>query len=50
MHSTSLLVILFRVCFSFCIVFGGPGGGFGGPGGGFFSTGSSSASRYVYLF
>ena len=27
-----------------------PGGGFGGPGGGFFSTGSSSALRYFYLY
>ena len=32
----------FSLCFSFCVVFGGPGGGLGGPGGGFFSTGSSS--------
>ena len=29
-------------CFSLCVVFGCPGGGFGGPGGGFLSTGSSS--------
>ena len=28
----------------------GRGGGFGGPGGGFFSTGSSSALRYFYLY
>ena len=40
-------------CFVFCFVFvgfGGPGGGFGAPGGGFFSTGSSSALRYFYLY
>ena len=29
---------------------GGPGVGLGGPVGGFFSTGSSSALRYFYLF
>ena len=30
--------------------FGGPGGGFGAPGGGFFTTGSSRAFRYFYLY
>ena len=29
-------------CFSFCFVFGSPGGGFGGPGGGFLLTSLSS--------
>ena len=29
-------------CFSFCFVFGGPGGGFGGPGGGFLGSSKSS--------
>ena len=29
-------------CFSFCFVFGGPGGGFGGPGGGFLVSSKSS--------
>ena len=29
-------------CFSFCFVFGGPGGGFGGPGGGFLLSSLSS--------
>ena len=29
-------------CFSFCFVFGGPGGGFGGPGGGFLLNSLSS--------
>ena len=46
-------VFLFCFCFVFCFVFvgfGGPGGGFGAPGGGFFSTGSSSALRYFYLY
>ena len=28
--------------FSFCFVFGGPGGGFGGPGGGFLLNSLSS--------
>ena len=40
-------------CFVFCFVFfglGGPGGGFDAAGGGFFSTGSSSALRYFFLF
>ena len=46
-------VFLFCFCFIFCFVFvgfGGPGGGFGAPGGGFFSSGSSSALRYFYLY
>ena len=46
-------MFLFCFCFVFCFVFvgfGGPGGGFGAPGGGFFSTGSSSALRYFYLY
>ena len=29
-------------CFSFCLVFGGPGGGFAGPGGGFLLSSLSS--------
>ena len=46
----SVFVLL---CFVVCFVFvgvGGPGGGFGAPAGGFFSTGSSSALRYFYLY
>ena len=49
----NVLEIIWRFCFVFCFVFvgfGGPGGGFGAPGGGFFSTGSSSALRYFYLY
>ena len=39
------LNVVFRFvlfCFSFCLVFGGPGGGFGGPGGGFLLSSLSS--------
>ena len=38
------------VLFFVFVGFGGPGSGFGAPGGGFFSTGSSSALRYFYLY
>ena len=39
----------FLFCFSFCVVFGGPGGGFGGPGGSFFSLSSSSGLPLLLL-
>ena len=35
-------VFRFVFRFSFCVVFGSPGGGFGGPGGGFLGSSRSS--------
>ena len=34
--------------FSFCFVFGGPGGGFGGPGGGFLLNSLSSGFAITF--
>ena len=36
------------LCFSFCFVFGGPGGGFGGPGGGFLLNSLSSGFAITF--